>query len=500
MAKANISNVVKAITINDTDSINVEKTSVADVDYFIYADFLNQNLSITFKSSKLDLRRQAIVLTLNQTEYINIAFLNTSVTGLGIDSVVRITDANGRRGNTLTTVDVHLENSTIDAENWNSRFIYAYSCQLHFNFVSSLTSFKTHSEIVYVYAQSANFDVSENQFLQGNKAFGFQFCEKTFEDNGANRTIYIYNNTFDLSSTSDVIYYYNWYRTESVHTFNIHGNIFKQSNFGKGRGIFFQSTTNAFIGHDVHVTDNTFEGFLTSLKIDGKANNISLTGNTFYNNSEVLALDQDDHYAETVIFASNIVKENHDRVSYNDLEGVIQLKPYRGDSVVRISLIGNVFENNTKTLITTPSPTVLIRHNMFENINATYNLKVVEDRRYTIADNEVLNASLNYWGSTDVKVIASKIYDNDYNEALFDVMFRPYLGSRNLSDIRNEDAGFIGPNWEIGGPLNENITLTADGSPYMVTNNIEVEQQGVLVLEAGVTLLFKASQGMSVAG
>ena len=499
MTKASISSVEKAITINYTDSINVETTTVQDVSYFIYAENLNQNLTVSLQSSTLDLERQAIFVTLNHTEYIDITFRNTSITGLGIDGTVRITDARGRPNDVLSKVVVQVENSTIDTVHWNSKFINVYSCYVDLNFVSSLSSFKTKSDNVYLNTQSAKFDVSQNQFLAGNKAFSLQFCSKTFEDHDLGGTLQIYNNTFDLSTTSDAIYYYNWYRAEHVHTFAIHRNIFKQRKFAYGRGLYFQSTTGA-VSHYIDVKNNRFEGFLTSIKIGGKTNNISILGNTFFNNTEVLTLDQDDYYAESVIFASNIVTKNHDRVSYNDPEGVIQLHPYRRDSTVRISLIGNIFENNTNTLITTPSPAVLIKHNFFENTNATYNLKVLNDRRYTNADGTALNASLNYWGATNVKTIATKIYDNDYDEALFDVVFRPYLGSRNFSDIQNEDSGFIGENGEIGGPLNENITLTNDGSPYVVTYNIEIEEQGVLNLEAGVTLLFKAAQGVTVVG
>ena len=499
LAKTRITNVVKAITIKDTDSINVETTSVANVDYLIYAEYLNRNLSISFQSSNLDLVRQAVFVTLNYTEDINIALFDTSVTGPGIDGILRIVDARGRPGDVLTTVDLHIENSTIDTEHRYSRFIYVESCQVHFNFVSSLNSFKTKSDNVYVNSQSANFDVFGNQFLRGNQAFNLWFCQKTFEDDSRNRTINIHNNSFTLYSTSDVVQYITYYGQEHVHTFNIYGNVFKQSKFGYGHGLFYQSNSYIHIGHDIHITNNLFEGYLTSINIYGWAKNVSITGNTFLNNSEVLVLDQRDNYAENVSFSSNIIQGNHDRVN-NAAGGLLQLKPYRGDSVVRIELIGNVFENNTKTLITTPSPNVLIRHNVLANRNATYSLEVLKDRGYTSANNEVLNASLNYWGSKDVKTIASKIYDNDYDNALFDVVFRPYLGSRNISDIQNKEAGFIDQNGEIGGSLNENITLAADGSPYMVINNIEVEEQGVLVLEAGVTLLFKASQGMSVIG
>jgi hypothetical protein len=72
-----------------------------------------------------------------------------------------------------------------------------------------------------------------------------------------------------------------------------------------------------------------------------------------------------------------------------------------------------------------------------------------------------------------------------------DVTFRPYLGSRNYSDIRNAETSFLSTSGEIGGSVNGEIKLTADDSPYLVVSNIVVEEEDVLTLEGGVVLLFK---------
>jgi hypothetical protein len=64
--------------------------------------------------------------------------------------------------------------------------------------------------------------------------------------------------------------------------------------------------------------------------------------------------------------------------------------------------------------------------------------------------------------------IAKQIYDHGYDESLLDVTFRPYLGSRNYSDIRNAETSFLSTSGEIGGSVNGEIKLTADDSPYLV--------------------------------
>ncbi|XP_076090020.1 uncharacterized protein LOC143062058 [Mytilus galloprovincialis] len=76
----------------------------------------------------------------------------------------------------------------------------------------------------------------------------------------------------------------------------------------------------------------------------------------------------------------------------------------------------------------------------------------------------------------------------------------PYLGSRNFSDIQNEEPPFISITGEVGGRVNGELTLKADRSPYRVTANIEVGEFDTLTLDPGVTLLFNKDFGINVVG
>jgi hypothetical protein len=163
-----------------------------------------------------------------------------------------------------------------------------------------------------------------------------------------------------------------------------------------------------------------------------------------------------------------------------------------------VEILQNTFENNTGTVISFKSPNINIYKNFFDNENADYTLKVVPNTINYVGS--IINASLNYWGTTDLNRISKQIYDHDYDESLLDVTFRPYLGSRNYSDIRNAENAFLSTSGEIGGSVNGEIKLTADDSPYLVASNIVVEEEDVLTLEGGVVLLFKEGLGIDVYG
>ena len=491
LANTNISNVDETITIKSADELELEVRAaiVTEVKSFINAQDLNVNLSVLIESSILDLEKETILVVLNDTRTVNIQFIDSYLRSTRSRGIIRITDST--QNVQLTTVNILLENSTLKTEYYNAQTIYVYSCRVYFNLKSVHSTFSSNYDIIYSFSQSSNFDVGHCEFLKGRHAFYFQFCNNIDKYEIVDRNVNIYNNNFNLSSSSEHIYYYNYGTTDKSHNINVYDNQFLQNKEGTGLCIrlLMQNSYSSFKGHNFTIKDNTFKKYGSAINIYGRANSITISGNTFFNNSEVLVLDQRRYYSEKVNFEDNTI-------SHNMADGILQLQPYSGDGITRISVTRNEFVNNTGTVITTKSPYIYIRNNFFENHAALYNLKVLQGESVDTP----LNATLNYWGSTNVKTIGTKIYDSSYDESLFSVMFRPYLGSRNLSDIQDDDAGFIGLDGDIGGAVIETVNLTVGNSPYLVTSNIEIREQGVLTVEEGVTLVFKASLGISVVG
>ena len=483
---ANISKAKDVITVNATNVINVKTTSVKEVDCFIKAIQHNGNMSILIESSNIEASRETVQVHLNDTKNLMVQFVDSHLRSTQNSGVIRLSDGGSTRKD--KKVSINIDNSTLNAEYHNGQLLYIYSCQVHLELSFTKSEFSSRSDIAYVYTQSVSTDISQCKFSKGRKAFNIQPCNSGQSGSiMVDRNISLYNNSFNLSSTDNHIYLFNYISAYS-HTLNIYGNTFKQNDFRRGKAIKVYTNRNKPV--NLVIRDNMFECYGSVLDIYGKTDIIEITGNTFYNNSGVLLLDQSTMRSQLVNLSRNIFRYND-----ND-DAIVQLKPEVQDVSYRLHIVENSFENNTGVVLTTTSQFITVKNNFFENGGALYNIKVIPGS----IKSAPLNASLNYWGTTDVKQISIQIYDNSYDDTLFDVLFRPYLGSCNFSDIQDKDAGFIGPAGDIGGRLAESVTLTSELSPYVVTSNIEITVEGTLIIEAGVTLLFQSSQGIVVHG
>ena len=104
----------------------------------------------------------------------------------------------------------------------------------------------------------------------------------------------------------------------------------------------------------------------------------------------------------------------------------------------QFNVIRNDFANNTATLISTNTPYVAIHENFFAKSDnyAFFTINVTATGQ--AQQNDVMNASLNYWGTSDVSFIARRIYDKNDNATLAEVQFLPFLASRDVTDIISE--------------------------------------------------------------
>ena len=176
-------------------------------------------------------------------------------------------------------------------------------------------------------------------------------------------------------------------------------------------------------------------------------------------------------------------------------DSVIALVHTSGSSNFTTYVNRNKFKNNTAVVLSTNVPYVAIHENFFENDNF-YNIRVTATNNSYKHD--VINASFNDWGTSDVTAIARSIYDNVYDEKLPRVIFHPYLESKDTS--HNEHSSFVSPSRELGGAVNGNVTLTAEDGPFLVTANIKVQPDDALTLKEGVVLKFKTNTGLVANG
>ena len=336
--------------------------------------------------------------------------------------------------------------------------------------------------------------VSSNFFHGNSRALCITFCNSTSShvSKGHVSQLLIENNHFADSTSDDAVSFVSKHTNISCHRIDISGNIFlHDSNQDRG-GILISSGAD-----DTNVYTMTSNNFTNSggsaILAQGGFGGLNVTNNRFeaslcaYGCINIIGKNNEGF----VNIHGNIFHDNYPEIS------VINLRQARGGNVT-YSVSRNFFENNTGVLLTTNMSFVTIHENFFEHAEAQYTLQVTTpDDTYV---DDVINASHNYWGTADVNVLARSIYGKAYVENLSRINFRPYLGSKNYSDVQNEDRSLESPSRKLGGAVNGNVTLTAEGGPYLVSANIEVQHGGVLTLTEGIVLKFKEHIGMIVNG
>ena len=164
--------------------------------------------------------------------------------------------------------------------------------------------------------------------------------------------------------------------------------------------------------------------------------------------------------------------------------------------VLNVSFTRNDFYFNSATATVVSSCAGLfLTENVFVNPLATYDYKVSVRH----ADVAMIFAPLNYWNATTFGEVAVRVYDHTDDESLAIVQVSPwYLDTNRTQSTFGGHMFFTGP-FEIGGQMETNVTLSSTEQPYRVTQHIIVPYGHILVIEAGVTLLF-TNGGITVKG
>ncbi|XP_063235879.1 protein bark beetle isoform X2 [Bacillus rossius redtenbacheri] len=116
--------------------------------------------------------------------------------------------------------------------------------------------------------------------------------------------------------------------------------------------------------------------------------------------------------------------------------------------------------------------------------------------------NNAINVKENWWGSADVTEIKKRIFDFDdwNNHAMAD--FRPYLTEDTFES--SVSVSFEQPSPidldNLGGRLQESLTLYERGQPYVVKADITVMPEVTLSIAAGVVMEFAPNVGILVLG
>ncbi len=197
------------------------------------------------------------------------------------------------------------------------------------------------------------------------------------------------------------------------------------------------------------------------------------------------------YYGSASVFDSDIYDNEYGIYGYRD----------RGS----LTISGSSINNNLYLGISSPGPLTITDSNIINNggngIEANkggsiHNSNIYGNTPYDVKISSSFNlnvdATHNWWGTTDAVQIESNIYDyyDDY-----------YLGKLNYNPILDGPGGSL---FDIGMRptpyISVDTTWTLAGSPYILTSNVVIEVDVTLTIEPGVVVRFDGSYELVVDG
>ncbi|XP_075153568.1 C-type lectin domain-containing protein bark beetle isoform X2 [Haematobia irritans] len=337
-------------------------------------------------------------------------------------------------------------------------------------------------------------------------------------------------------------------------TIHINSSTITQNGYGiRQLSKDLRSSNNLFhyVVQDTTVEDNKNGGFQVALPYVWQYNeNFTHSihmGNTTWQRNRNFYIDVSGHYADFNITSNAFVQnqcprslisvmgmEKRMRFSYNRIEQnqAKFIMEFKADSLsekfgevlalVEYNTVKN--NNNMETTIrhlpaltygrkmatVNSQNTAVIRIDGIQNVKLYRNLIAENALRYNLVaglrsarvDN-YFYATENWWGSSDVNFIESKIFDFDNWNDHADVIYQPFLIEDSFDasvSLVKENRDLIDVNNWQGGRIFADLTLRKREEPYVIKQDITVMPQATLNIHHGVHLEFEANVGMLVLG
>ncbi|XP_033126263.1 protein bark beetle-like, partial [Anneissia japonica] len=312
----------------------------------------------------------------------------------------------------------------------------------------------------------------QNSVFDSNLENGLFINENRFIDYSYSYNLHLDNNSFSYNGGSGVFrtehhQYVNVYIHKNFIRYNQNGAIDFGAIFSRGIKVVKNDISLNVAYYLIHI-DVTYSSV-------GEA--MTIVSNVFLNNScERLLFLGTSASSQNIIVEENVMKNNQPRWRFLNL--------FWPSSVIFLL-----------------SSSVSMKNNTFDNPNFMYEVAVPgRDKLSTVT----INASLSWWGSTNCSFINTRILDRKTGASYPIVEISPYRVGYNFSDLVNQSCIQLGfrsdPGSTIGGSITGNVTLSSVDNPYRVVNDIVIQPEGTLILQAGVNLLFDFYTGILVHG
>lgn len=276
-------------------------------------------------------------------------------------------------------------------------------------------------------------------------------------------------------------------------------------------------THSVYLGNDTWIRNKNF-----GIHIMGHFAQVNITGNSFRENDCLTGLIGFRGMEKKLRIDGNLITNNNAKY-------VIQ---FRADSLSEIlgevfaifaynKVSNNRFDGESKQLnlpyagfrynrwLADRNPTCVICFGGIQKVRIYRNLLVDNKLQYDLIAGvrsarlqNYLDATENWWGSTDVKYILSRIFDFDDWNNHAEVLFRPFLVENNID-------GSLSPSMvekrtididNLGGRIFEDLALYRRGVPYMVNSDLTVMPGVTLTIHPGTHFEFAENVGILVLG
>ena len=223
----------------------------------------------------------------------------------------------------------------------------------------------------------------------------------------------------------------------------------------------------------------------------GSNTNLTIKSNTFFRSNPALEVSVMDvtNCSIPIGIIHNIFNNN------TGLNNVL----LKSNELCVFNFSGNALNHNTNNVLVAMYANLTMNKNAFQNPNSKCDVTFLPAKR--IYQRFVINASYNWWDSTEYSLIRGRVCDKSYNKEFPRVMLEPYSSNSQELDMgmRGTDY-FISNNRTLGGYIKKNVTLPVIDGTYMLSSNLTVLPNVTLVLAAGVSILAKPGVVLVVEG
>ncbi|KAL5014476.1 hypothetical protein ScPMuIL_008746 [Solemya velum] len=355
--------------------------------------------------------------------------------------------------------------------------------------------------VVILKTELLSAEVQGNQFQQNTNGLNFHICGRLQNTSYPAMHITVDSNNFNNTKLNEdlIITSGEKFNEEDIDVF-VHNILVTRNSFFKSH-----QTINEKFGFRFHMV--SFQGF----------HDVTIDSNHFISKSDT-AIGLEGAFGK-VFICNNVIPESCNNLfletkKTNFLDAPVHI--YNNTFNTTSSCYKNIiidsrdgrialFTNNTfytqlLCFIMIKSSNISIRYNYFSNPEVLYFIKYAKElRNYEHLNDQVVDASYNYWGTTIIADIRGKFSDFSKTDNP-DIIFMPILLSPNPENVFEQRSPFFQVDQEIGGVISSFVLLTKHGSPYCAVSHIEIRSEGSLTIEAGVKIFFQKDIGIEVNG